>query len=248
MHCTSAHHRHSLRFLGVDLKPVATTRNPNDKHRTPNTNQNSIGMMKTRFFTRSQKEKIGGGNSAGILTNSERSAMLTDSDRSAGIDLDIDIDFSVTESGRTVAHIVNSSGVDHDGDDGLDFSITSSGRTIEHIMQEQQQAAGKNAASKTAAAAGQPIVPAVTATISNPLTIPTTSTAESAARPIPNAATTTRAGTSRHGSEDSSGSAFLSGILNNTNNLSHTPPTAFGTSYENKHFGKRQRSGVSVPF
>ena len=195
-------------------------------------------MMKTRFFTRSQKEVPGGGaGSGGMLTSSERSAMLTDSDRSAGIDLDID--FSVTESGRTVAHLMTGA---HDGDDGLDFSITSSGRTIEHIIQEQ--ASGKRASGTAATATGQTIVPAVTAKISNPLTIPTT--AKSPARPIPN-----RAGTSRHGSEDSSGSAFLSGILNNpspntgTAHLSHTPPNVLGTSYENRHFGKRQRAGVS---
>lgn len=201
--------------------------------------KNSTLMMKTRFFTRSQKQGLGGGNSGGMLTTSERSAMLTDSDRSAGIEMDIDIDFSVTESGRTVAHLVNGTS---EADDGLDFSVTSSGRTIEHIIQEQASGKKKSASSNTNAATGQTIVPAVTATISNPLTIPTT--AKSPARPIP-----TRAATSRHGSEDSSGSAFLSGILNPSppaSHLSHTPPTALGSSYENKHFGKRQRSGVST--
>jgi hypothetical protein len=53
---------------------------------------------------------------------------------------------------------------------------------------------------------------------------------------------------SQASSQGSSGSAFLSSVLNptastfNNTQLSHTPPT-FGTSYEASHFGKRARSG-----
>lgn len=212
-------------------------------HDNKQTNKQTMNMMKTRFFTRSQKEEPGGGaGSGGMLTNSERSMVLTDSERSA---MDIDIDFDVTESGRTVAHIVSGTALaDHDD---VDFSITSSGRTIERIMQEQAKSTTTSTTIVPAAKAttSTPLVPAVTATISNPLTIPAPPPAgKSPSRPIPQA-------TQRHDSVDSSGSAFLNGILNSSPNisssnhhqLSHTPPTAFGTSYENNHFGKRQRSG-----
>lgn len=61
------------------------------------------------------------------------------------------------------------------------------------------------------------------------------------------------------GRGESHGSAamFLNGIYNNNNSnfqqqqkqqhqpISHTPPTHLGTSYENSHFGKRMRAGVS---
>ena len=68
-------------------------------------------------------------------------------------------------------------------------------------------------------------------------------------------------GTSR-GRGESHGSAtmFLNGIYNTTNQqqqqhqrqkqqqqpISHTPPSNLGTSYENSHFGKRMRAGVSL--
>ena len=56
---------------------------------------------------------------------------------------------------------------------------------------------------------------------------------------------------------DSTASAFLNGILYQqqlpdqgqtraqSTMIAHTPPTQMGTSYENTHFGKRMRSGVS---
>ena len=53
-------------------------------------------------------------------------------------------------------------------------------------------------------------------------------------------------------SAGSTGSNFMNNILNSTggtfNNtqMSHTPPTQASTSYEASHFGKRQRSGVSL--
>lgn len=205
-----------------------------------------MNMMKTRFFSRSQKDEPGGGaSSGGMLTNSERSMVLTESERSAAA-MDIDIDFDVTESGRTVAHIVSGTGIALADHDDVDFSITSSGRTIERIMQEQAKVSTADTNQSTTivppapaakATTSTPLVPVVTTTISNPLTI---HPAKSPSRAIPQ--------TQRHDSVDSSGSAFLSGILNSSPNisssqLSHTPPTALGTSYENNHFGKRQRSG-----
>jgi hypothetical protein len=55
---------------------------------------------------------------------------------------------------------------------------------------------------------------------------------------------------SQPSSMGSSGSGFISGMMNSgssgTGLLSHTPPTQFGTSYEAQHFGKRPRAGVSV--
>ena len=55
---------------------------------------------------------------------------------------DVDLDFSMTESGRTVAQVVVSAGKyagvferDEESSDGMDFSITSSGRTVEHWNQ-----------------------------------------------------------------------------------------------------------------
>ncbi|CAB9498842.1 CCT motif [Seminavis robusta] len=230
--------------------------------------------MKTRWFTRSQREQ----GSNGMLTSSERSAMLTDSERTRNESIDFDIDFSVTESGRTVAHMIDAA-TKSSNDGEFDFSITSSGRTIEHIMQDHAMnktpAATRNnindnnsntthsnnntSNNSSATHANLPTgVPAVRATISNPLTIPPQAATKSPARAIPppngsllhtnnNSSTN---GNAHTGSQDSSGSNFLSGILNESPatssamaQLAHTPPTNFGTSYENRHFGKRQRSG-----
>ena len=47
---------------------------------------------------------------------------------------------------------------------------------------------------------------------------------------------------------DSTASQFVNGICNGPGlgkMISHTPPTQMGTSYENSHFGKRMRAGVS---
>lgn len=167
----------------------------------------------------------------------------------------IDIDFSSeTESGRTIAHLVN--GMD-DANDGLDF-------TIEHIIANQMQAEGSVAGGSVntinnSKNSRPSIVPAVTATVSNPLSIP--KTAKATANGIPQArppqyntrlrSNSTQPRSSRAGSHDSSGSDFLSDIMNPSaavnveGQLSHTPPSALGTSYENSHFGKRQRAGVS---
>jgi hypothetical protein len=56
------------------------------------------------------------------------------------------------------------------------------------------------------------------------------------------------------GESHGSAAMFLNGIYNNNNQkqqqqqqpISHTPPSHLGTSYENSHFGKRMRAGVSL--
>jgi hypothetical protein len=168
--------------------------------------------------------------------------MITDNEKTRSTSSSIDIDIDLI------------TGADDDHDDDLDFSITSSGRTIEKIMEAQASNTSPQRKKKSNGNSLPIGVPAVTATISNPLTI---STKKSPARaiPLPNSTqqfNMSSLGTtaSHPGSQDSSGSAFLSGILNPSppstqQQLSHTPPTAFGTSYENTHFGKRQRAGVS---
>lgn len=69
----------------------------------------------------------------------------------------------------------------------------------------------------------------------------------SAARAIPVPQTAQGQGpqASLPSSQDSTGSGFISGIMNQQTALSHTPPTNLGSSYELQHFGKRPRSGVS---
>ena len=130
--------------------------------------------------------------------------MITDAgiarSKSDSIDIDIDV----------IAGAKNN-------DDDLDLSITSSGRTIEKIIEEQ----ASNTSQRNKSPNGNRLptgVPAVTATISNPLTIPTKKSAARAI-PLPNSTQSFNSSTlgivaSHPGSQDSSGSAFLSGILN----------------------------------
>ncbi len=87
---------------------------------------------------------------------------------------------------------------------------------------------------------------------SNYTSLTTSTTSSSRAIPV-------GGGGSARGRGESHGSAamFLNGIYNNNNSsslqqqqkhhqpISHTPPSHFGTSYENSHFGKRMRAGVS---
>eukprot|EP00574_Skeletonema_japonicum_P006999 CAMPEP_0201724532 /NCGR_PEP_ID=MMETSP0593-20130828/8262_1 /ASSEMBLY_ACC=CAM_ASM_000672 /TAXON_ID=267983 /ORGANISM="Skeletonema japonicum, Strain CCMP2506" /LENGTH=661 /DNA_ID=CAMNT_0048215815 /DNA_START=209 /DNA_END=2194 /DNA_ORIENTATION=- len=85
---------------------------------------------------------------------------------------------------------------------------------------------------------------------SNYTYLTTTTTSSSRAIPV-------GGGGGARGRGESHGSAamFLNGIYNNNNSsslqqqqkhhqpISHTPPSHFGTSYENSHFGKRMRAG-----
>jgi hypothetical protein len=64
--------------------------------------------------------------------------------------------------------------------------------------------------------------------------------------PVPNATFSSQhhQPQSQASSQGSSGSAFFNSMLNpNAHQLSHTPPTGLGASYEASHFGKRARSG-----
>jgi len=50
----------------------------------------------------------------------------------------------------------------------------------------------------------------------------------------------------RSRSRGDSTASFLNGLYPTQQPISHTPPTHMGTSYENNHFGKRMRAGVSL--
>ena len=52
----------------------------------------------------------------------------------------------------------------------------------------------------------------------------------------------------RSRSRGDSTASFLNGLYPTQQPISHTPPTHMGTSYENNHFGKRMRAGVSFPY
>jgi len=145
----------------------------------------------------------------------------------------LDIDFSFTESGRTVAHMVDSrQGVIDD----MDFSLTSSGRMVEQmgLITEQPDRDGPKT-QQGGHRSGQK------------QRISTSATARSIPVPQPPQSSLLQPTQSQASSQASSGSAFLSSVLNPTastfgnTQLSHTPPVA--SSYEVSHFGKRARSG-----
>ena len=87
-----------------------------------------------------------------------------------------------------------------------------------------------------------------------PITSNYTTTVTSRAIPV--------GGARGRGESHGSAAMFLNGIYSNNNNnsnlpqqhqqqkhhqpISHTPPSHLGTSYENSHFGKRMRAGVSL--
>lgn len=140
---------------------------------------------------------------------------------------DLDIDFSITESGRTVAHVI--AGMKGEGSEAhaMDISITASGRSVVEDVSDQQQQSEEQQDPRRMT--------------------------RSAAKAIPEGEAA--------GSFESSGSGFVSGLMNangtNNNNsssttasnneaISHTPPA--GSSYETRHFGKRPRTGVSSVF
>lgn len=131
-----------------------------------------------------------------------------------GEDEHLDIDFSITESGRTVAHLIANM---KDQGDEMDFSITDSGRSMIENLPEKDMNFGTGRASEG------------TRTRSASKEIPTSELTSEQQRPHSN-------------SFESTGSGFVSGLMNATqgNLLSHTPPT--GSSYETRHFGKRPRA------
>ena len=180
---------------------------------------------------------------------------------------DFDIDFGVTESGRTMIL-----GKYDDGTfDDMEFSITNSGRTTEMgnvtMSERTMDTVG------TIGTIGDSTIGSVSSSIlDSTRSVPentqsavgnthsmlsNAATHRSAPRAIPKPTGTPNPPQqpsslpSQPNSAGSSGSAFLSNILNptastfNNTQLSHTPPTHISTSYEASHFGKRARSGVS---
>jgi hypothetical protein len=223
---------------------------------------------KQRFFDTMEKEMVDA---------------IADSSRSED---HLGLDFSVTESGRTVAHMIGetSSGRNYsvgqlDGEDDddedmdMEFSVASSGQG--HLMglteadqdemvksfansNNNTNAKSRDATSNDAEHPGAPSRDSGKAPLYN-----TVSSARSIPVPAPNKnypplMQQHQQPQSQGSSQGSSGSAFLSSVLNPTGStfagnymnsqqqhqlLSHTPPTALGTSYEASHFGKRARSG-----
>jgi hypothetical protein len=160
-------------------------------------------------------------------------------------DQELDIDFSITESGRTVAHLI--ANMKDQDEDNMDFSITDSGgRSLDDTATATPAAAAAHI-DFSISKSGRAIEPVKSKSSGRSTRV---STRSSAAKAIPAAAPVPSllgpmdqdqpAGgkqASQSGSYESSGSAFVSGLM------SHTPPT--GSSYETRHFGKRARVGVS---
>jgi len=162
---------------------------------------------------------------------------LSETEQTSG---DLDFDFAITDSGRTVAHLI----AHLKEDDNMDFSIANSGQSMEQLGNH----APENAAAINSDARNnmdcdgfkqefvgdtdfnKGIYP-IHATRSNTKDIPFMSI-------VPSLLATK----SLAGSHESSGSTFNTDIMNeNSHQLSHTPPSA--ASYETRHFGKRARAG-----
>lgn len=189
-----------------------------------------------------------------------------------GSDSELDIDFLITESGRTVTHMVveqygSLDQVDESPLADMEFSVTNSGRTAANFNNQLSERSGastisngsendqsatdaKNKGTSIPSNAqqnqqGQPFQPL--------LPLPE-HRQRSAPRAIPSAPQQVvpppmSGPPSQPNSAGSTGSSFLNNLLApgmpNNAQLSHTPPTHFATSYEASHFAKRPRSGVS---
>lgn len=138
-------------------------------------------------------------------------------------------------------------------------AISGSTSSTIHSMQQQQQAqvVGGGGGGLHQSQVHLPRLPEGTSSPSGIMSMDTDSTpltsnyTSSSSRAIP------VGGARGRGESHGSAAMFLNGIYNNNNNgglqqqkhhqpISHTPPTHFGTSYENSHFGKRMRAGVSL--
>eukprot|EP00547_Thalassionema_nitzschioides_P004061 CAMPEP_0194209038 /NCGR_PEP_ID=MMETSP0156-20130528/7304_1 /TAXON_ID=33649 /ORGANISM="Thalassionema nitzschioides, Strain L26-B" /LENGTH=546 /DNA_ID=CAMNT_0038936123 /DNA_START=217 /DNA_END=1854 /DNA_ORIENTATION=+ len=163
----------------------------------------------------------GGFGKTHFINEDEDEAQSTD--ENAAESNDLDIDFSITESGRTVAHLIAHMKQEGNVEDDMDFSISSSARTIDSILEEGNKPLdGSNGINNEVAGK------------------------KSAAKTIPKSVPTLLGPSSDYEQDSnsicSSGSAFVSGLMSNQSGvLSHTPPT--GSSYEARHFGKRLRAG-----
>lgn len=144
---------------------------------------------------------------------------------------DLDIDFNVTDSGRTVAHLI----AHLKEDDNMDFSIANSGRTWDQF-DNADTSAGKRERTDQMDCDGLGeedmkkclLNTHSTRSKAKPITIQSKVPSLSAGAP------------SLSNSLESPGSSFVTAVMNTK--LAHTPPVA--ASYELKHFGKRPRSGV----
>lgn len=175
----------------------------------------------------------------------------------------LDIEFSVTESGRTVAYMVTDTNRSLD----MDFSVTESGRSngdmsymglTESDRDELLKAFGPESSSSSTLDNN---LPETSVALSKPPSLPPVNELRQVAArsiPVPKLSNQQQAAliqqqpqhqsSSQASSYESSGSTFLSSVLNPNPGTfppvlypSHTPPTA--SSYEVSHFGKRARAG-----
>jgi antitoxin (DNA-binding transcriptional repressor) of toxin-antitoxin stability system len=155
---------------------------------------------------------------------------LSDTEQSG----DLDIDFNITDSGRTVAHLI----AHLKEDDNMDFSIANSGRLLDQF-DNADTAAGKRERTEKMDCDGLAqeddlkkggIHAHSTRSKAKPIPIQSNVPSRSAGAP------------SQANSQESSGSSFFTAVMNTK--LAHTPPVA--ASYEMRHFGKRPRAGVCI--
>jgi hypothetical protein len=189
-------------------------------------------------------------------------------------DSELDIDFLITESGRTVTHMVveqygSLDQVDESPLAGMEFSVPNSGRTGENFNNQPSERSGASTVSDesgndqrtTNAKNKGTSIPSNAQQNQHrqqfqPLLPLPEHRQRSAPRAIPSAPQQVvpppiMGPPSQPNSAGSTGSAFLNnlltptGYMSNNAQLSHTPPTHLATSYEASHFAKRPRSGVS---
>ena len=140
---------------------------------------------------------------------------------------DIDIEFNLTQSGGTLTNLEGTRDMEVSNSirtsDSLNFTESERDDLIKTLQCDPVVPQNKNVIRQTSAAKARPI-------------------------PVPQGQPSAVQPQSQASSQGSSGSAFLSSVLNptastfNNTQLSHTPPT-LGSSYETSHFGKRARSG-----
>lgn len=148
---------------------------------------------------------------------------LSDAEQTTG---DLDIDYAITDSGRTVAHLI----AHLKEDDNMDFTISNSGRSLDQYVNTDNRDSMDCDGSTQRSTKKE--VHSVYGTRSKAKPIP-----------LPPNISSLLGSRSQASSQDSAGSAFITGLMNqNSNQMSHTPPSA--ASYETRHFGKRPRAGV----
>jgi len=231
---------------------------------------------RTKFFDKMHRDRrihstagAGGGGGGDIL----------DADDIDDFDMNDDIEFSITESGRTVVdedhHPPRQTYNNQQPDYSHPSTITSTRKESIDSIGMSFTESERHMLLKTLGDDYQSADPVISQLLpqnvhsssftTNATTKSSALSSTSAHRSIPVPKPPLHASHSHHGvpshqqyaaatasqpsSHGSSGSAFLSSVLNTTHTastgllLSHTPPTTLGTSYETSHFGKRARSG-----